>query len=307
MKYNKVSENDRQRIVAAHKNNEDWKSTARTLGINVQTAYRWLLKDQELPKKKGGSISRKSPEIMRLLTTTIENNASATLGDMKSLIMRDFNIDVCQNTVKNWLDGELFTVKYVRQEIININSPDNKIKRAEYLEHLFQCRSIGRTPVWIDETNYNLYCKRKQGRSKVGTRAAVLMPSSKGANLHCIGAMTVSNVVLFTTRRGSFKSADCLEWFNELIEACNQQGIVSPTFIIDNAPAHCRLEDLLNENQHIQIIRLAPYSYLLNPIELLWSVFKSHIKRSLREQMPDILNMTAANGLSMTERRMRAD
>ena len=120
--------------------------------------------------------------------------------------------------------------------------------------------------VWIDETNYNLYCRRKEGRSKIGRRSAVIMPSSKGVILHCIGAITSNQPVLFTTRRGLFKGQDFKEWIRELIEHCNSKGIIRPTVIIDNAPAHSNVEEITNEYDDIQLLRLAPYSYLLNPI-----------------------------------------
>ena len=72
-------------------------------------------------------------------------------------------------------------------------------------------------------------------------------------------------------RRGAFKSDACIEWFNNLIEECDRQAIENHTCIIDNAPVHYRLESILEQNPHVQILRLTPYSYLLNPIELLWS------------------------------------
>ena len=56
---------------------------------------------------------------------------------------------------------------------------------------------------------------------------------------------------------------------------------------------------------HVHFLFLAPYSFLLNPIELLWSAFKSHIKRKMQENMNNILNVVAENGLFMTEQRMR--
>ena len=37
------------------------------------------------------------------------------------------------------------------------------VKTAEYMEKLFYARYEGRTLVWIDGTNYNLYCRRKEG------------------------------------------------------------------------------------------------------------------------------------------------
>uniref|UniRef100_A0A6A7FWY1 Tc1-like transposase DDE domain-containing protein n=1 Tax=Hirondellea gigas TaxID=1518452 RepID=A0A6A7FWY1_9CRUS len=186
-----------------------------------------------------------------------------------------------------------------------MNKEENKVKRSTYMNKLFENRAEGRSLIWIDETNFNLYCKRSQGRSRIGTRASVVVPASKGSNLHCIGAMSSSALVLFTTRRGAFKANDCLQWFRDLVDACEGQGIHNPTFIIDNAPTHCRLENIIQEFPHVKLLRLAPYSYLLNPIELMWNIFKSHLKRMLQERMPRILNITHVPGLSMAEQRMR--
>lgn len=306
-RYNKIPLCDRRRIYNAYKDEKDWKAVAATLGINKRTAYHWLQKEQELPKPKGGSTSKKTPEIIEVLKQRIEENVSTTLAELSDLIWTRFELRVSKNTIKNWLDAELFSVKKVRPVMQNMNSEINKTKRREYLETLLDARSTGRTLIWTDETNFNLYCKRSEGRSRIGQRASVLLPSSKGANLHCIGAMTCSKVVLFTVRRGSYNAEDCKQWFQQLIEECHLQGLQNPTFIVDNAPAHSRLEDLLDENPHVQILRLAPYSYLLNPIELLWSSFKSHVKRQLRHRMLALMNVERhpIHG-SMTEQRMQA-
>ena len=44
MKYRKISLNDRRRIFEACDENKDWKELAKTLGIPLRTAYRWLEK-----------------------------------------------------------------------------------------------------------------------------------------------------------------------------------------------------------------------------------------------------------------------
>ena len=153
--------------------------------------------------------------------------------------------------MKNWLDGELFSLKSIRPCIQNVNRPENKLKRAQYLEAIFQARACGRTLIWVDETNYNLYCRRKQGGSKIGSRSSALLPSSKEANLHCIGAMSDSRMVLFTTRRGAFKAADFNSWVEDLIASFANQGIDAPTLIIDNAPAHARMEEIVAEHENV--------------------------------------------------------
>ena len=75
-----------------------------------------------------------------------------------------------------------------------------------------------------------------------------------------IGAMTSSHLVLFTNRRGSFKGRDFKEWRRELIEQCNSPGIMR---VVDSAPAHSNVEEIVEEI-NIQLLRIAPYSHLLN-------------------------------------------
>ena len=48
--------------------------------------------------------------------------------------------------------------------------------------------------------------------------------------------------------------------------------------ICDNAPVHSRFEHAAMEHG-IELLRLGPYSPMLNPIENVWSVVKARIKR----------------------------
>ena len=97
--------------------------------------------------------------------------------------------------------------------------------------------------------------------------------------------MSISRSILFTTRRGAFKYADFNEWIEELLTVCTNQGVERPTLIVDNAPAHAQAETVVEGHEDVQLLRLHPYSYLINPIELVWSVLKSHIKQSMRQRM----------------------
>ena len=59
------------------------------------------------------------------------------------------------------------------------------------------------------------------------------------------------------------------------------------------------------DHPNVKILRLAHNSFLLNPIELVWSVFKGHVKRMLREEMRELIAVVPSNGMSMTEQRMQ--
>ena len=100
---------------------------AKTLNINTATAYKWLAKKQCIAKKKGGSLSKKSPEVINAITSAIENNASITLEEIKNMVFSKFNLKVCKSTIRNWLHLELFSLKNVRP---TMNRPENKLKRS---------------------------------------------------------------------------------------------------------------------------------------------------------------------------------
>ena len=54
-----------------------------------------------------------------------------------------------------------------------------------------------------------------------------------------------------------------------------------------------------------QILRLAPYSAPLNPIEEVWSVVKSHMKKEMSETRVAMLNSTPPAGTTQVEHRLQ--
>ena len=75
--------------------------------------------------------------------------------------------------------------------------------------------------------------------------------------------------------------------------------------VIDNAPDHCQMEVVLGEEEfeHHQLVRLAPYSPMLNPIEMVWSVFKSFVKRKLAENREELLEREGEETLKAKQSR----
>lgn len=71
----------------------------------------------------------------------------------------------------------------------------------------------GKQVVWLDEANFNLFCQRKFGWSRVGFRSVQRLPTSRGPNVHLIGAIGTSGVVQMDRRRGSFKADIANEYF----------------------------------------------------------------------------------------------
>ena len=96
-------------------------------------------------------------------------------------------------------------------------------------------------------------------------------------------------MMVLYSRRGAFISQECCVWLRQRINACATEGIHQPTLsVANNAPAHAELDDLVAEYDDVPLFCLAPYSQLLNPLELVWSSFKSRIKRNPRERMEEL-------------------
>ena len=77
--------------------------------------------------------------------------------------------------------------------------------------------------------------------------------------------------------------------------------------IIDNAPCHSQAEQVFLESEfsNCTLLRLGPYSPMLNPIESVWSQIKTMCKRQLAIEMDYILSYRAEGNVSATEFRLQ--
>ena len=129
---------------------------------------------------------------------------------------------------------------------------------------------------------------------------------SRGANIHVIGCISSLGLIHHEVRRGSFKKADAIQW----IKTCLTKAILKHggpvVLILDNAPCHAgvEVEVLKDEASACEILRLSPYSPMFNPIENVWALLKSTVKRQLALRMPAITS-APPNSLSMREHRAR--
>ena len=83
--------------------------------------------------------------------------------------------------------------------------------------------------------------------------------------------------------------------------------VASVVLVFDKAPFHSNVEsDLLTDIlRDCKLLRLSPYSPVLNPIEHVWSVIKSEVKKNLAKEMESILNANRGQ-MSIREHRLRA-
>ncbi|RHY81989.1 hypothetical protein DYB26_013773, partial [Aphanomyces astaci] len=85
---------------------------------------------------------------------------------MKDRLMLELGINVSKTTLHRELDKRVFTYKTVHYEPLQMNDPSFKDKRVEYVVAFRELMGQGKIPIWIDETNFNLFTCRTKARSR---------------------------------------------------------------------------------------------------------------------------------------------
>lgn len=310
-KYNRIGVETRERIIGAFVRGENWRLVAQMNGVNCKTAYKWLHVDNityEAQARRGHRMKILSESQIDTILEWISEVPTLTLGRLKVRVKDVFGKEVSITTISRYLDGRLITVKKLCHIPVSMQSDDNKELRRLFVYDLLECYGRSMTVCWIDETNFNLFCTRTMGRSLKGTKASISVTNSRGKNLHLIGAITENGVVNYTTRRGAYNSNDCVLWFRTLLDQLKTTTATSAIVVIcDNAPCHTHLESVFMEEDYAggKLLRLAPYSPMLNPIESVWSSVKAKVKTELRIQHEALVRGDPRGVLSQQEWRMR--
>jgi transposase len=308
--YHNIPMASRDRVLKAAEDGLDWQAVAAANAISYHTAYGWLRSGgQPLRPRGGDKRSKLTTGQIDVIVSWLEENPQLSLRSIRNRIEYEMGVQVSPQTVSNRLDGRLITLKKVHYEPMGINSIDNKLKRRDYVARLMHLTAGNKTIIFMDETNFNLFCRRSSGRARRGERSVVVLPNSKGPNLNIIGAITSTGLIHWERQRGSFKMANCNDWLRRCLLSCIASGIQPHNIVvvIDNAPAHSQTEAVFLEAPFHggQILRLAPYSAMLNAIEHVWSAVKAHIKNRMQVSFQELIAGDPAGILTQTEFRLR--
>jgi predicted RNA-binding protein with RPS1 domain len=256
--------------------------------------------------KKGGKINVKILDIHKqAIANWVEENPKITFKEIRNNLAINYEVAVSLSTIGNCMDGMALSIKNLHYEPQNMNSEENKVKRRDYLQRLMQFQGEHKRIFFIDETNFNCWISRRQGWSKKGSRSTVRRTSSKGANLHLVGAIeSLTGLTYWESRRGSLKAVDFNNWVIRCLRSLIDIPMGQVVLVIDNAPCHSRIDLIKNEEEFaaIEILRLGPYSPALNAIEAVWSSVKSKIKQDMALLLPEIINNP--RGVTQLEHRL---
>ena len=304
-KYRKY-EQEKKRIIQAALEQRDWKVVAQENGMAIQTAYGWIRSCEKEPKARRGARRNKvTPDHIENMISYVERNPIISLQAIADNLRAEDGLSLSTTTVHNYLNAKPYTVKMLA-EPSTMNSVESKTKRAKYCTDILDFIGEGNFIIYIDETNFNLFLRRSQGRSRKGTRCSVKAPTARGKNIHVLGGICQTGLVYWERRRGSYLKQDCHQWLRNLLSQL-QEPMQNVVIVCDNAPVHSELELVAAEEEFegVEVLRLAPYSAPLNPIEECWSVLKSHVKQEMADTMSQMLNATLPAGVTQVEFRLQ--
>ncbi|RHY19189.1 hypothetical protein DYB32_010275 [Aphanomyces invadans] len=117
------------------------------------------------------------------------------------------------------------------------------------------------------------------------TRVTVVLPPSKGPNFQVQCAVSAEQgLVCNKLERGSIKMEQNAEFIEDVYQLVKRSDTWRDHFagkciviVLDNAPAHSQTESRVVQHDDMSLLRLGPYSLMLNPIESCFSVFKARV------------------------------
>ncbi|KAL1474789.1 hypothetical protein MTO96_037715 [Rhipicephalus appendiculatus] len=249
----------------------------------------------------GGSAKKFGPDVATAVCNIVDENPAFTLNQIRTALSEVYQgLQVSTSTIDRLLDGHGYTLKLATPRPADRNRIDVKRERQHYAQWL-QNQNPNVSRVYVDETNFNVWCARSFARAKRGTPAVRVVTSTKGANINIIACMSAGGLI-------RWKVVDKVHWlvFNEfLAEASKKIQENEPNshvvFILDNAPAHHRAENATLASVTHTLKKLPPYSPFLNAIEEAFSKCKSHVKAFLSERREELL--TTLPGMTKKQHR----
>ena len=138
MPRNRISNEDKQRIIDAHTNSEDYTETARLLGVNRITAWGIVRRNQlygHTNRPRGGPRNRKvDQEMIDHMVATIEDHSEYTLGQINTELRAALpnKPAVTESTVAKTLRNQLIVLKKMETVQQDRNREDVRQARREY-------------------------------------------------------------------------------------------------------------------------------------------------------------------------------
>ena len=184
--YEKISQQDKQRLLDAYENDEDFVELAKSLKIKRTTAYNIVKRGRATNLPRGGSgLNRKvDDECVDTAIRCLEENPLLSLKELNVIVHQLLNKpSFSDQALSNALDGSLITLKLTRDRPAERITVDTREQRYDYASWLMGPNVVNENKFFIDEFGINIHTRRNQGRSKKGDRVYRRVSGQRGPNI----------------------------------------------------------------------------------------------------------------------------
>ncbi|KAF0685999.1 Aste57867_22202 [Aphanomyces stellatus] len=301
--YTKIPMEVKQRIREVYERGLDWKAVAVKHNVKTKSCLNFLYLDELVEKKRGGSKPKLLSEAnLEMLDQWLENDPHTTLEEMKTRLLEHHGITISTKTIRCALDGRIYSFKGLHDEP---HDPPEKVR--EDVAGLGQFLKLGKCPIWVGETQLNLFAARNIGHPKYGDRVR----QRRGGTIHrqclsIVGALSREGFFCADRQRGLFTHEHANEWLRRMLRlaSLHYSGLDNVVVIFDNAPCHATVANAFQDHEFPKARFLFLNSSTMNPIENVWSQLKTTIKGYLKEDLVAFVGDPPAR-MMRTEFRMR--
>jgi transposase len=276
----------RERLITAVTSGMSRNEAADVFSVAISTAVKWMQRLRDTgswaAKPRGGSTSRLEQHTERLLAT-VKERPDATLKEILA-VLRKQGIRTSQTGLWRFLDRHNITRKKKSLRAAEQKREDVARARRKWIREqgLLDPAKL----VFIDETSVNTSMVRLYGRGLRGVRLVDHVPFGQWKTLTFVSALRHDGMVAPMLIEGAMNGELFLAYVEQcLVPTLKPNDIV----VVDNLTSHkvAGVAEAI-EAAGATLRYLPQYSPDLNPIEMPFSKFKTHLRKLAQRTVPGI-------------------
>jgi transposase len=282
----KTSDEDRSRIIEAYSNQQKTATIAQILGINRSTVngvIKIYQKENRITgKKRGGVQTKKLTEGHQdQIRRWVDEDCSLTLRQLKTRCLDQLQVSVSETTINRCLYAFHYSVKRVHLLPVRRNIEETIEQRAIYADMFLQLLSTteDRKILFLDEVGFSVSLRATRGRAPRGSRAVHEVAALRTRNISVLSVMNKTSILFYSAQTRAYNTETFLASLQQVFEHLAQSEVQNAIFVMDNLSVHKTqaVRQSFTEHGH-QTLYLPPYSPFLNPIENMFSKWKTEVR-----------------------------